>query len=217
MVVLNLKSLNIHGLNNSEEYLHKILKDTDLLFIQEHWQFTKDFYRLNSLSDTHSCFATDSMKEAAGDGLMSGRPYGGVACYWSNKFGSSISPILETGNPRVSALLIKSEPVNTIVFNLYMPYLNSSNRLQSIDDYLDTISCIESVIDSYSGANLIVAGDLNFELGTNSPFENIFIDFCTRYNLTFCDSHFNDSSRSIRSTHCQHSSILQASLTSEDQ
>ena len=161
MAVLKITSFNLHGLNTSEEYLRCLLKSYDIVFIQEHWQFSRNFHRLASLSNTHDFIATDGMKDAAQNGLMLGRPYGGVACFWSKSLGKFITPLVDIPNPRVSAIHFKCGSFDIVLFNVYMPFLDGSNRTESINDFIETVSCIDMVMDDYPDSSFILSGDLN--------------------------------------------------------
>ena len=101
---LNFVSFNLHGFNNSETYLSDLLNNNDIVFVQEHWQFSNNFGRFASLSKLHDFVATDSMKYAAQEGVIRGRPYGGIACFWPKQLGKYIRPIQNVSNPRVLAL-----------------------------------------------------------------------------------------------------------------
>ena len=192
MAVLKITSFNLHGLNTSEEYLRCLLKSYDIVFIQEHWQFSRNFHRLASLSNTHDFIATDGMKDAAQNGLMLGRPYGGVACFWSKSLGKFITPLVDIPNPRVSAIHFKCGSFDIVLFNVYMPFLDGSNRTESINDFIETVSCIDMVMDDYPDSSFILSGDLNFEVGRGSPFEPIFNNLCRDRgrNIGICDSLF---------------------------
>ena len=81
MADLSVVSHNIHGLNNSESYLRFLLERNDIVLIQEHWQFSRNFKRMSSLSPLHEMIATDGMKNRETEGLMLGRPYGALPVF----------------------------------------------------------------------------------------------------------------------------------------
>ena len=187
MDLLRILSLNLHGFNNSEEYLKRCLRQFDLIFVQEHWQHERNFSRFNGLSQNHLFTATDSMKERMSQGVMYGRPYGGTACFWPKALGSFIKPIVST-NPRVSILKISVKPKPILCFNIYMPYLNTAQRVESIDEFADTLGYIEAVLDENAGCDVFIVGDYNFEFVSSHPFEMHFNDFAINYSLRVCDS-----------------------------
>ena len=193
MADVNFTSFNLHGFNNSESYLRELLNSNDIVFIQEHWQCSRNFGRLASLSANHDFVATDSMEHAAGKGMLRGRPYGGIACFWSKSLSSFIKPIHVPNNPRVLALRICCESRCVLLFNVYMPYLNAACRLESQDEFFDFLSCMETVMEEYPGCEIIVAGDLNFQPGTQSPFETIYDDFCSKHEMRIIDDLFDDN------------------------
>ena len=193
MADFSVVSHNIHGLNNSESYLRSLLERNDIVLIQEHWQFSRNFKRMSSLSPLHEMIATDGMKNRETEGLMLGRPYGGTACFWSRKISPFVTPVLGISNPRLSALRIDYRDCSLILFNVYMPYLDVRNKTESINDFIDVLSCIEMIHDDNSDCELIIAGDLNFQPGTGSPYESLFAEFCSTLGLLFCDNMFDNS------------------------
>ena len=68
-----------------------------------------------------------------------------------------------------------------------MPYLDTSNRSNSVDEFLDVLSCIEMIIDDYPDSKYIIAGDLNFQIVQSSPFESLYDDFCSKCGLSLTE------------------------------
>ena len=62
MATLDVVSFNLHGLNNSELYLRHLLNLYDIVLVQEHWQFSRNFSRLASLSNCHDMIASDGIR-----------------------------------------------------------------------------------------------------------------------------------------------------------
>ena len=140
---INFVSFNLHDFNSSETYLCDLLNNNDIVFVQEHWQLSNNFGRFASVSKLHDFVASDSMKYAAQEGIIRGRPYGGVACFWPKCLGKFIRPIQNMSNPRVLALEISSGSVSVLLFNVYMPYMDLSNRSECMNEFLEVLSCLE--------------------------------------------------------------------------
>ena len=54
---INFVSFNLHGFNNSETYLCDLLNNNDIVFVQEHWQFSNNFGQFTSVSKLHDFVA----------------------------------------------------------------------------------------------------------------------------------------------------------------
>ena len=70
---IHVASYNCHVWNSSILYVKKLLKDFDLLLIQEHWLFTENLSLLNVKSD-FSSFGISGMENTV---FLTGRSYGG--------------------------------------------------------------------------------------------------------------------------------------------
>ena len=93
-----------------------------------------------------------------------GRPYGGLAILWKNNLALSITPI-KTNSSRLCAVNVKSDKINIIIFNIYMPCDNNSD--ESFDIFGDVLFDLLSILDTYRGFDLIMGGDFNVDFKRN--------------------------------------------------
>ena len=105
-----------------------------------------------------------------------GRPYGGLAIIWKNNLALSITPI-KTINPRLCAVMVKSNNLNIIMCNLYLPC--DDNTDVNFDLYGETLYDLINIIDTYRGFDLLIGGDLNTNFNRNESrnlglFESIY-------------------------------------------
>jgi hypothetical protein len=68
-------------LNQGRSYLSELLKDNDVICVQEHWLSVDDLSKLYDMSDGFVLHCSSAMNEVLGRGILKGRPYGGVAIF----------------------------------------------------------------------------------------------------------------------------------------
>ena len=72
-----------------------------------------------------------------------------------------------------------------------MPFLDSRKRDFCRTEAIEAISMIESIITDHPNHLFIIGGDLNCELKGGSPFDHLWNNFCTKYQLAYCSNHFS--------------------------
>ena len=75
-----------------------------------------------------------------------------------------------------------------------MPFFDASKREECMVDTIDTISMIETMIDSHPLHSIIIGGDFNSELKGDSPFDSFWNDLSAKFDLTSCDSFISNTS-----------------------
>jgi hypothetical protein len=75
-----------------------------------------------------------------------------------------------------------------VIFSSYMPFYDSSKRVECTQECVDAISMIETILDEHPQHHIIIGGDFNTELKGQSPFDPYWKDLMERYNLLCCDS-----------------------------
>ena len=76
---INIGTLNIQNVLTNQLYLRHVLKNCDILFIQEHWQYSFDKHKLLDINDTHFCQAKAVDDDIDTEVFTKSRRYGGTA------------------------------------------------------------------------------------------------------------------------------------------
>jgi exonuclease III len=152
---------------------------------QELWLNEKQLSSLGS--ENVSFLARSGMEQSCSSGIYRGRPHGGVTLAWNKNLGAVIKPLSNHKHERVVAAEIESGDDKILLVCVYLPFLDSRNRTESIQKYVDCITMVENIIDDFPGNSVIVVGDFNTELKGGSPYDNLLVEFMNNYNLICCD------------------------------
>ena len=72
-------SFNMHGYNQSKDYLSHLCQNFDILFLQEHWLLPSELSLLTVCAPKFVVFGSSALESSVSRGIRRGRPYGGVA------------------------------------------------------------------------------------------------------------------------------------------
>lgn len=174
---LNFMSFNCRGYNESKRaYILYLLTMCDVLFIQEHWLSDSQLSIFNSIN---SDFVSCGVSGFGNDDVLRGRPFGGCAILWRKNINAVFS-VLNTDSRRVCSVLIDNHVHKVLCFNVYLPY--------EVDDVAEEefnfqLRAIANIIEEYSDAYAIVAGDFNVDLARNWHHTDLLNEFCDEMDL----------------------------------
>ena len=134
------------------------------------------------------------MEDALSNGILVGRPFGGVSICWSPDLDHVISPLSNFRHKRVVGIELKTAKKHVLLLNVYMPYYNSSRRAECMAETLDAISMLETIIEQHQDHSIIIGGDINSELKGESPFDCYWTEFMSTHQLTCCDRFYPSNS-----------------------
>ena len=107
---------------------------------QETWLTEK---RLSDLSQLGVQFtACSGMEESVSGGLYNGRPHGGVCIAWSPDLNHVIRPLANYRHKRIVCVEMAAEPHPVLFASIYMPFFDSSKRLECMAVATDTIAML---------------------------------------------------------------------------
>ena len=180
-------SHNLHGFKQSGSY-HKTCLDryAGIWMGQEHWLSEKQLPSLQQLGTQF--VARSGMEDAISSGILVGRPFGGVSIAWPPHLDHLIKPLSNFCHKRVVGVELVSEEESFLFLCAYMPFFNSSQRAECMTDTHDAISMIETMIEAHPNHKIIFGGDLNCELKGTSPFDPLWAELQTKFDLVSCDS-----------------------------
>ena len=114
---LRICSFNSKGHGSDKiSYMQKLMKECDILMVQEHWYFEKDLKVFQNLIGNVHMHGISGMNE---DDLLIGRPFGGCAILINNHLKCTFSPF-QISN-RCCGGILKSQKMSILLFNVYMP------------------------------------------------------------------------------------------------
>lgn len=151
-----------------------------LVFLQEHWLLPSDPPILN---DIHPDFlGTGYSAVDLSDGILVYRPYGGTAILYHK----SLSPfvkIIETHDPRLTAMRFESCKGPILLMSVYMP--NDTGDHDCLESFIDTCCRMNTLYSDADVIHAIFAGDFNCQPG--SRFYDVFTSCASTSCLELSD------------------------------
>ena len=138
------------------------------------------------------------MEDAASGGVMLGRPFGGVSITWSPDLNHLISPISNFRHKRIVGVELRTKEENFLFLCAYFPFFDSAHRAKCMAETVDALSMLETVIEQFPNHSIIIGGDMNTELKGNSPFDPLWTEFMTKFQLSCCDTFLPSSTTTYR-------------------
>jgi hypothetical protein len=186
MGTFTIGTYNSHGLGDGRiQYIDKLLRDHDIVFIQEHWQFQGQLHVFEDKLDSvkaHGCSGMPS------DQLLLGRPYGGCAIIWKRSMIGQITPV-DTSSRRICAVIMKTEHTTLLLCNVYMP-CDRGDHGSNYVEYIEVLEEISELGHTNDVDNIIIGGDLNTDLSRlQSPHTGALKLFSSNESLKFGLTH----------------------------
>ena len=122
---INIVSFNLHGFKNNWHYLHNLLSNNDVIFVQEHWLLPSELHLLHSVSEHFIVFLKSAMEERCNQGLLLGRPIGGVAFFARKALGNLVKFGGCDMDGRVIYVKLVCNSVSLLLFGCYFPCFDS--------------------------------------------------------------------------------------------
>ena len=177
---LSFVSYNMHGFNQGFSTVRDlcIRHSPDLFLLQEHWLLPCNFSSFDKMFPDYFCFGSSAMNSKIDAGILSGRPFGGVAILINKSLQKFTRTIISSDRYCVVKIY------NFVIVNVYFPCTGTVDRLLIIDALLNEISCIFA---DYPDCTVLMGGDMNCDLDCTSDAVNVINSFCSDYGLNRCD------------------------------
>ena len=156
---LKLCTFNCKGHNLDRiEYMRTLIKECDLLLVQEHWYLECNINKLESEIGNVNVIGTSGMDEQK---LIRGRPYGGCAIVYRKDFKCTVIPV-KSGCKRLCACILElHNKCRILVVNKYMPCDNENE----ISAYRDMLTEVSNIISDHNDIDHeVVGGDFNTDI-----------------------------------------------------
>ena len=203
---LSIVSFNMHGYNQGQTAINEMIENCcpDIFLLQEHWLTPANLRKLSSFQQYFSvgCSAMSHVVEV---GMLTGRPFGGVAVLINNK----LRRITRTVHCAQRYAIINIG--NLLIVSAYFPCTGTANRNLI---YSDLLADIGSWLDQYTSYEWVIAGDFNVDLNETDTVTSLVNDFCDKYSLSRCDQLFNIMCPTYVNETLNHRSTIDYILTS---
>jgi len=175
---VNVVSYNCRSLKNSVQVVKDLCKTSDIVLLQEHWLLPQDLHLLSELDDDFLAFGTSPVNTE--EGILQGRPYGGVAVLWRQNIGLEVS-IESCDEDRILAASVKSGDRQMLLVCVYMP----TDCVNHADLFMENLGKIESLSNDLGISNICIMGDFNTR--PDGRFAPMLYEFCQDNNLHVSD------------------------------
>ena len=175
----------MHGFNNGLPMVKSLCNNHNIILLQEHWLSDNDLNKLDNIDDDFCFVGVSSMTDKLSCGILSGRPFGGVAILWNKVITDTKIIKIDQSSGRYIALGINLNKDMLIIHCVYFPCKQIFNDYKL--DMSILLSHIESVMTLYPTANHCIAGDFNFVTDCSNTGLNLFNHITVDYNLFCCD------------------------------
>ena len=162
-------------------FLLDLLKDHDVICVQEHWLYEFESTLLNQVSKSHSCYAKCVDSNDPVDPTRRSRGHGGVAIFWPTTWDSKVTKQPD-GDWRFAVITIKGKVQNLCIICAYMPCRGKGHSSAEYAYYLDMLwSIVNKYCEKYV---VVVCGDLNANpVNPGDSRDNVLSSFCGDHGL----------------------------------
>jgi len=160
-------SFNMHGYNQSKDYLSSLCSNYDIVFVQEHLLLPSELNLLTACAPKFVLFGSSALSSCISRGLMRGRPYGGVAILVRSEMALKCQLVCCSDR----YVIVKWR--DALLVCVYMPCKGTTNYE---DSYRDTIADITAVIHDNVHRWLICGGDLNLDFAFSGPMHDVYLN-----------------------------------------
>ena len=174
--MLRFATYNCNSVRKNIESVRDLLKNNDIVFLQEIMLLNDDLYFLDLIDNDFIC--TAKVKDEYCNGIATGRPSAGVAIFYRKSYLNLIQCF--SINECLNGIIIDTNIGKILALNVYLPYDNRD--LDSLDKFRMSIATIGSVIDEYNIVNIVIAGDMNAD-PSRGRFWRELTDLISNYNL----------------------------------
>ena len=174
-----ISSFNCRSVKNSLRDVLVLCDMSDIIFLQEHWLPVQNLSYLNSI---HPDFVSiGSSPVDFGNGLLVGRPYGGLGILYKKSLSSYIK-VVDKSDTSFLCVELKCKDRKVLLINCYLPHYDDGRNLEI---YINLLYKINSLILASMYSDVIILGDFNCDI--NSILFNELVVFCGENSLNISD------------------------------
>ena len=179
---LSICSYNCKNVRTSHVEIVDLCSIYDVILLQESWLLDFELPLLNNVHPDFSARGISSVNST--DGLLVGRPHGGLAILWRKSIGSDCT-IIDYCDERLMGLEISSHTSKVLIVNVYMPNCCNNN----IEDFMFYLCKLDSTIKSADTSYVFVVSDFNSKVRLNADdvlshkFGKMLTDYTSEHEL----------------------------------
>ena len=169
---LRFLSYNCKNFNNlcKLDFLRECFESHDFMFLQEHWLYKSELYKLSVLGSNVNVIGTSGMEEEA---CRLGRPYGGCAILWKAQLNCKATEIVCKSN-RLCALKVDMlNGIRILLLNVYMP-CDTGCYDGNYELYREVANEMHQIILQHQQDYIVCGGDFNTSLSRDTPNARVF-------------------------------------------
>lgn len=179
---MKLASFNCQSVKRSVDHIRELCNECTIVALQETWLMPHDIAFLDTIHDQYSSVGTSAIDTS--QGVLRGRPYGGVAILWNRTELNNVEVIDDCKNSNVCAIKFNVKNNICLCVSVYMP----QNKIENVPDFTSILSLIQSIIIEHDVNFAYVLGDFNADI--NTLFFNELTNFCSDNDLCIADCEF---------------------------
>ena len=188
---ITVASHNLHSFKKSSVFHKQCIEQYGGLWLgQELWLPESRLSQLQELGVNY--VAHSGMEDAISNGILRGRPFGGVSIAWAPDLNHVIKPLVNYRHKRIVCVEAALEPDPVLFVSLYMLFFDACKRQECMAESIETISMLEEILSDHPLHKVIIGGDYNTEFRNSSPFDRLWSEFMSKYNLISCDNQISD-------------------------
>src|ERR1043165_7900519 len=159
----------------------------DVILLQEHWLQSNDLGKLDSIDTDFISYKVSSMDKKVASGILTGRPFGGVAILCRKSLANRIQLTeSDVSEGRFLSIKLLCSDRNIIITCVYFPCISNTE-----DYYVNSSSVfshIETTLVDFPDYAQIIGGDFNFECIQGNIGYELFKGIIADFNLSCCDA-----------------------------
>ena len=179
--MVRLATYNCNSIGRNAEIAKSILKEVDILFLQELLLCKSDLHILQELDKNFDNVAYVMDRES--EGIIEGRPSRGVAILWRKSLFPNVKPLI-IDDSCIGIFLLNGNS-NLFLLNVYMPC--DLQTFDALDSYRNVLAKIKVIVNEQSYTDIIIGGDFNADPGKGRFWKEL-EDFTRSLSLTVLDS-----------------------------
>lgn len=153
---LSVVTLNCKNIKSNYEYVNKLQKNSDIIYLQETWLAENENID-TFLNNSHKIYSKSSIPI----NYSKGRPFGG--CMWL--INKNLKHKLNFITERISTV----ELDNIVIVGVYMRF--NDKTYETIIEHENDIASIEEIIGKHHDKSIAIIGDFNTDLRRKSRFD----------------------------------------------
>ncbi|XP_063539546.1 uncharacterized protein LOC134748704 [Cydia strobilella] len=153
--VYRFASFNCKNVKRSIDTVKELCRTCHIVALQETWLSPEDTVFLNTIDEDYCATGTSAMN--TGEGMLVGRPYGGVGLLYRKSVFQNVS-VVRCDNARLCAIkIMTNDNQPLLVVSVYMPTDCSDN----LGEFTDCLGAVSAIIDECGIESVYIMGDFN--------------------------------------------------------